>query len=82
MSRQARQPSQKDAGKLLHLGTRQIKRLLKQYRKHDTKGWKLIKAILGTEVTGIVVSGDQVREVQTTLGAVKTGMILNAAEPW
>jgi len=41
-----------------------------------------VKAITGAEVIGVTVSGDQVDEVQTTLGAIKTRMILNAAGPW
>lgn len=41
-----------------------------------------VQAFTGAEVTGITVSGDKVEEVQTTIGAVKTRMILNAAGPW
>jgi sarcosine oxidase subunit beta len=41
-----------------------------------------IKAFPGAEVTGIAVRGDEVQEVQTTIGAIKTRMILNAAGPW
>jgi len=33
-----KQMRQKEAGKILHLGTRQIKRLLKRYRKHGAAG--------------------------------------------
>jgi len=38
VSRQARQPSQKEAGAILHLSTRQIKRLLKAYRQKGAAG--------------------------------------------
>ncbi|MDP1716360.1 MAG: FAD-dependent oxidoreductase [Anaerolineales bacterium] len=41
-----------------------------------------VKAVCGAEVIGITVSGGEVEEVQTNLGAVKTRMILNAAGPW
>src|SRR5512145_364014 len=41
-----------------------------------------VKAISGAEVTGITVSGGNVEEVQTSLGGIKTQMILNAAGPW
>ncbi|MDO8752927.1 MAG: FAD-dependent oxidoreductase [Anaerolineales bacterium] len=41
-----------------------------------------VKAVSGAQVTGITVSGGEVEEVQTSLGAVKTRMILNAAGPW
>ena len=41
-----------------------------------------VKAITGAEVTGITVSAGEVEEVNTSLGAVKTRMILNAAGPW
>lgn len=41
-----------------------------------------VKAILGVEVTGITVSGGNVEEVRTSLGGIKTRMILNAAGPW
>ena len=41
-----------------------------------------VQAFTGAEVTGITVSGDKVEEVQTTIGAIKTRMILNAAGPW
>lgn len=41
-----------------------------------------VKTIPGAEVTGIAVSGNQVREAQTTLGAVGTEIVLNAAGPW
>jgi len=36
----------------------------------------------GTEVIGVNLRGDQVEGVQTTAGAIKTRMILNAAGPW
>ncbi len=41
-----------------------------------------VKAFTGAEVVGVSLKGDQVEEVQTTLGAIKTRMILNAAGPW
>ncbi len=41
-----------------------------------------VKALTDAEVLGITLSGDQVEEVQTTLGIIKTRMILNAAGPW
>ncbi len=41
-----------------------------------------VKAVSGAEVIGITVSGGEVEEVRTSLGAVKTRMILNAAGPW
>jgi len=41
-----------------------------------------VKTFPGAEVIGIIVSSDQVEEVQTTIGAIKTRMILNAAGPW
>jgi sarcosine oxidase subunit beta len=41
-----------------------------------------VKAITGAGVTGITVSGGKVREVQTTLGAIKTEMVLSVAGPW
>jgi sarcosine oxidase subunit beta len=41
-----------------------------------------VQVFTGAEVTGITVSGDKIEEVQTTIGAVKTRMILNAAGPW
>ncbi len=41
-----------------------------------------VKAISGAEVTGITVSGGNVEEVHTSLGGIKTRMILNAAGPW
>jgi sarcosine oxidase subunit beta len=40
------------------------------------------KTISGSEVTGIGVNGDQVEEVRTNLGVIKTRMVLNAAGPW
>ncbi len=41
-----------------------------------------VKAISGADVVGVGVSGDQIDEVQTSLGVIKTRMILNAAGPW
>ena len=41
-----------------------------------------VKAISGVEVTGVTVSGGNVEEVRTSLGGIKTRMILNAAGPW
>ncbi|MBL8103410.1 MAG: FAD-dependent oxidoreductase, partial [Anaerolineales bacterium] len=41
-----------------------------------------VKAVSGAEVTGITVSGGNVEEVQTSLGGIKTRMVLNAAGPW
>jgi sarcosine oxidase subunit beta len=40
------------------------------------------KTISGSEVTGIGVNSDQVEEVRTNLGVIKTRMVLNAAGPW
>lgn len=40
------------------------------------------KAIENAEVTGITVSGGEVKEVQTNLGTIQTRMVLNAAGPW
>jgi len=40
------------------------------------------QAFTGAEVTGITVSGNKIEEALTTIGAVKTRMILNAAGPW
>jgi sarcosine oxidase subunit beta len=41
-----------------------------------------VKAISGAEVIGITVSGGNIEEVQTSLGAVKTRAVLNVAGPW
>jgi sarcosine oxidase subunit beta len=41
-----------------------------------------VRALTGTEVTGIRVSGDQVEAVETTQGVIQTHMVLNAAGPW
>jgi sarcosine oxidase subunit beta len=41
-----------------------------------------VQVFTGAEVTGITISGDKVEEVQTTIGAIKTRMVLNAAGPW
>jgi len=41
-----------------------------------------VKAITGAEVIGVTLSGDNIEEALTTLGAIKTRRILNAAGPW
>ncbi len=41
-----------------------------------------VQVFTNVEVIGVTVSGDQVGEVRTTIGAIKTRMILNAAGPW
>lgn len=41
-----------------------------------------VKAFNKAEVTGITVSGGEVRGVQTSLGGVQTRTVLNAAGPW
>ena len=41
-----------------------------------------VKAIENAEVTGITVSGGEIKEVQTNLGTIQTRMVLNAAGPW
>ncbi len=41
-----------------------------------------VKAVNNMEVTGIRLSGDKVEGVETTLGAIETRLILNAAGPW
>jgi len=41
-----------------------------------------VKAFTGAEVIGVTVRGGDVEEVKTTLGGIKTRMILNAAGPW
>lgn len=41
-----------------------------------------VKAISSAEVLGITVSGGNVKEVQTSLGAIQTRMALNVAGPW
>src|SRR6266498_637260 len=41
-----------------------------------------VKALTRAEVTGICVSGDEVKAVETTQGAIETRIILNAAGPW
>jgi len=41
-----------------------------------------VKVFAGAEVLGIHVTGNEVEEVQTSLGSIKTRMILNAAGPW
>jgi sarcosine oxidase subunit beta len=40
------------------------------------------KAIPSAEVTEIHISGNQVEEVETTTGSIKTRTVLNAAGPW
>ncbi len=41
-----------------------------------------VKALNRAEVTGVCVSGEEVKAVETTQGAIQTRMILNAAGPW
>jgi sarcosine oxidase subunit beta len=41
-----------------------------------------VQAIGGVEVLGITVSGGNVKEVQTSLGAIQTRIVLNVAGPW
>jgi len=41
-----------------------------------------VQAFSGVEVSGINLKGGNVEEVQTSIGAIKTRMILNAAGPW
>ena len=41
-----------------------------------------VQTFTGVEVTGVNLKGDQVEGVQTSVGAIKTRMILNAAGPW
>lgn len=41
-----------------------------------------VQAVTNAEVTGINVSGREVRAVQTNLGEIQTRMVLNAAGPW
>ena len=41
-----------------------------------------VKTFSSAEVVGIRLRGDNVEELQTTIGAIKTRMILNAAGPW
>ncbi|MCL4274619.1 MAG: FAD-binding oxidoreductase [Anaerolineales bacterium] len=41
-----------------------------------------VQAVTNAEVTGINVSGGEVRAVQTNLGEIQTRMVLNAAGPW
>ena len=41
-----------------------------------------VKAITSAVVTGIHVSGDKVESVETSLGPIKTRMVINAAGPW
>jgi len=41
-----------------------------------------VKVFAGAEVLGIRVTGNEVEDVQTSLGSIKTRMVLNAAGPW
>jgi sarcosine oxidase, subunit beta len=41
-----------------------------------------VQAVTKADVTGITVSGGEVRAVQTSLGEIQTRMVLNAAGPW
>ena len=41
-----------------------------------------VQTFAGTSVIGVSLRGENVEGVQTTLGAIKTRMILNAAGPW
>jgi sarcosine oxidase subunit beta len=41
-----------------------------------------VKVFTGAEVIGIRLSGENIEEVQISLGGVKTRMILNTAGPW
>jgi len=41
-----------------------------------------VRTFTTAEVIGVGIRGGQVEEVQTTMGAIKTRMILNAAGPW
>ena len=41
-----------------------------------------LQAFTGAEVLGITVSGGEVQEVRTSLGPIRTRMVLNAAGPW
>jgi sarcosine oxidase subunit beta len=41
-----------------------------------------VQAISGVEVLGITISGGNVKEVQTSLGAIQTRSVLNVAGPW
>ena len=46
-------------------------------------GQKLgVNALTGVEVTGIKADSGRIREIQTSLGTVKTGTVINAAGPW
>jgi sarcosine oxidase subunit beta len=40
------------------------------------------RAVCGAEVTGIRLSGNRVRAVETTNGSIETRLVLNAAGPW
>ncbi len=41
-----------------------------------------VQAVTKAEVTGITVSGGEVRAVATSLGGIETRMVLNTAGPW
>ncbi len=41
-----------------------------------------VQAVSGVEMLGITVSGGNVKEVQTSLGAIQTRSVLNVAGPW
>jgi sarcosine oxidase subunit beta len=41
-----------------------------------------VKAVNNVEVTGIRISGDKVEGVETSLGAIKTRMVINASGAW
>ncbi len=41
-----------------------------------------VQVFTGVEVVGVNLKGDSIEEVQTTIGAIKTRMILNAAGAW
>lgn len=41
-----------------------------------------VQAFTGAEVIGISLKGDSVEEVRTSIGTIKTRMILNTAGPW
>ena len=41
-----------------------------------------MQAFTRAEVVGVSLRGENIEEVQTTIGAIKTRMILNAAGPW
>jgi sarcosine oxidase subunit beta len=41
-----------------------------------------VQVFTGSEVIGINLKGDSVENVRTSIGTIKTGMILNASGPW